>query len=206
MGRILNRFSKDVDITDIQILTSIRIFLIQFFRTIVALVIISLETPLILLAVIPLVLFYTFVQRIYIPTSRQLKRIDSTSRSLIYNHFSETVNGIASIRAFNACEEFVEELIRRVDANHKCYFSSFTAQRWLSFRLEVLGSAIVFISAIFAVVFRNSLSSGVAGLAITYAMSITAYLKALVTFASELETNIVSVERILEYTQIPTEV
>jgi len=98
--RILNRFSKDVDTADTGILFSIRLLFIQSFRTIVSFIMISLETPIILAVVLPLAIVYYIFQRIYISTSRQLKRIDSTSRSPIYNHFSETVNGTSSIRAF----------------------------------------------------------------------------------------------------------
>ena len=167
---------------------------------------VSLETPIILLAILPLAVIYYLVQRIYIATSRQLKRIDSTSRSPIYNHFSETVNGITSIRAFGATKEFIDESNRRVDANHMCYYPSFTALRWLSFRLEFLGFCIVFISALFAVISRNSLSPGIAGLAVSYSLNITNVLGMLVRCITDLETNIVSIERILEYTTTPTEV
>ena len=206
IGRILNRFSKDVDTADMSLLWNVRSMFIQFFRTIVAFAMISLETPIILAAIFPLAVIYYLFQRIYIPSSRQLKRIDSTSRSPIYNHFSETVNGSTSIRAFGASEMFIKESNKRVDANNSCYYPSFTANRWLSFRLEFLGYSIVFISAIFAVVSRNTLSPGIAGLAISYSMDITGVLGKLVRSITDLETNIVSVERIVEYTETPTEV
>ena len=167
---------------------------------------ISLETPIILAAVFPLAIVYYIFQRIYISTSRQLKRIDSTSRSPIYNHFSETVNGSSSIRAFDAVNQFIEESNRRVDANNTCYYPSFTASRWLAIRLEFLGHCIVFASAMFAVIERNNLSPGIAGLAISYSMSITTVLSMLVKVTTDLETNIVSIERLIEYTTTPTEV
>ncbi|CAG2105447.1 unnamed protein product [Medioppia subpectinata] len=154
---------------------------------------------------LPLTVIYYLFQRIYIATSRQLKRIDSTSRSPIYNHFSETVNGSTSIRAFGANQYFIEESNNRVDANHICYYPSFTASRWLSIRLEFLGNCIVFLSAIFAVIYRNTLSPGMAGLAISYSMSITSILSMFVNSVTNLETNIVSIERIIEYTKTPTE-
>ena len=187
------------------IVFSVRMIIIQTFRTVVSFTMISLETPLILAAVLPLAVIYYIVQRIYIGTSRQLKRIDSTSRSPIYNHFSETVNGSTSIRAFGATEQFINESNERVDNNHKCYYPSFTAQRWLSIRLEFLGYCIVFVAALFAVLSRNTLSPGIAGLAISYSMSITNVLGMLVRCITDLETNIVSIERIVEYTNTPTE-
>lgn len=178
----------------------------QFFRTIVAFAMISLETPIILVAIFPISIIYYIIQRIYISSSRQLKRIDSTTRSPIYNHFSETVNGSTSIRAYGVTDRFIEESNRRIDANHICYYPSFTAARWLAIRLEFLGYCIVFLAAIFAVVSRRTLSPGLAGLAISYSLNITSILGMFVRSATDLETNIVSVERCLEYTETPTEV
>ena len=152
---------------------TIRIAIIQLFRAITAFIMISLETPIILLAALPLCIIYYLVQRIYIGTSRQIKRIDSNTRSPIYNHFSETLNGATSIRAFGATQQFIDESNKRVDNNHMCYYPSFTAERWLSLRLELLGSCIVYMTTLLAVINRNTLSPGIAGLAISYAMNIT---------------------------------
>jgi ABC-type multidrug transport system fused ATPase/permease subunit len=180
--------------------------LLQFFQILVAFTIISFETPLILAPIFPLLLFYYLFQRLYIPTSRQLRRIESTSRSPIYNHFSETVNGATSIRAYGSCDQFIEESNKRLDDNQICYFPTFTAAQWLSIRLEFLGYSIVLLAAIFAVISRNSLSPGIAGLAISYSLNISSILGLFVRSVSSVETNIVSVERCLEYTETPTEV
>ncbi|XP_054162747.1 ATP-binding cassette sub-family C member 3-like [Oppia nitens] len=204
-GRILNRFSKDVDTADMNLLFNIRMIFNTFFRTVVSFILISLESPIILVAIMPLAVMYYLVQRIYISTSRQLKRIDSTSRSPIYTHFSETVNGSTSIRAFGATDEFIQESNNRIDANHCCYYPSFTAGRWLAIRLEFLGYCIVFLTAIFAVLSRDTLSPGIAGLAISYSMTVTSVLSMLITSMTNLETNIVAIERIIEYTTTPVE-
>ena len=150
IGRILNRFSKDIDSADMYLIFNLRMTISQFFRTLVSFTMISLETPIILVAIFPLILIYYLFQRIYISTSRQLKRIDSTSRSPIYNHFSETVNGLTSVRAYGVSDLFINESNKRVDENHVCYYPSFTATRWLAIRLEFLGYCIIFLSAMFA--------------------------------------------------------
>jgi ATP-binding cassette subfamily C (CFTR/MRP) protein 1 len=179
---------------------------VNFFRTVVALIMISLETPLILFVIFPLVLIYCLIQRIYISSSLQLKRIESTTRSPIYNHFSETVNGSTSIRAYGVSDKFIKESNKRLDENNISFYTSFTAARWLAIRVEFLGYSIVFVSAIFAVIYRGVVSPGIAGLAIGYAYNITKNLSYFVRFASDLESNIVSIERCLEYTDTPTEV
>ncbi|XP_076324180.1 multidrug resistance-associated protein 1-like isoform X3 [Tachypleus tridentatus] len=205
IGRILNRFSRDVDTNDLLIRFNVRMLLVQVFRASVAFIAICLETPLILIVMIPLGGLYYLIQRFYIPTTRQLRRLESISRSPIYTHFSETITGTSSIRAYGVTKQFIEESNRRVDVNHTCYFPSVVANRWLSVRLEFLGYCIVFFSALFAVLTRETLSPGLVGLSVSYALTITGNLNMLVKASTGLETNIVAVERCLEYSQIPTE-
>ncbi|KAG8191790.1 hypothetical protein JTE90_026825 [Oedothorax gibbosus] len=205
LGRILNRFSKDIDTADVTIRFNFRMVFTQAFRAVGAIIVICLETPLFLVAALPLAILYYFLQKIYIPTSRQLKRLESTTRSPIYSHFSETVTGASCIRAYEAEREFLRHSNSLVDTNNESYYPSLGAGRWLSIRLEFLGYSIVLISALFAVFLRNTLSPGVAGLSVSYALQITGVLNMLVKATADVETNIVAVERCLEYTKTPVE-
>ncbi|CAG2122691.1 unnamed protein product, partial [Medioppia subpectinata] len=164
MGRILNRFSRDVDICDTMLGMNIRMTMIQTFRAISAFVVMAIETPLVLVAILPIGLIYLFVQRLYIPTSRQLRRIESTTRSPIYIHFSETLTGATSIRAYGSVEQFIDESNKRVDLNNMSTFAATLTSCWLSIRLEFLGYCIIFVNALYAVISRGSLTPGVAGL------------------------------------------
>lgn len=92
-GRVINRMSKDIDMIDNVIPMSLRSFLTTFFNIFQVLAVIVLATPFFLLVVIPLAVVYWLVQRFYIPTSRQLKRLESTSRSPVFSHFSESLQG-----------------------------------------------------------------------------------------------------------------
>lgn len=184
---------------------NVRVAAMQLLRASVALLMISLETPVILAAVLPLLLLYLVTQRTYIATSRQLKRLESSTRSPIYDHFSETVAGAASIRAYKVQENFISGSNERVDTHSGCFYASFTAARWLSVRMEFFGYSIVFLSALFAVLSRGTLSPGVAGLAITYSLSITGVLGMFVRASTDLETNIVSIERLIEYSEVEEE-
>ncbi|GFO06113.1 canalicular multispecific organic anion transporter 1 [Plakobranchus ocellatus] len=204
MGRVLNRFSRDVDTVDSALPATIRSFYQCIFRVTGTIITIAYSTPIFLIVVLPLGLLYWFIQRFYIPTSRQLRRIESTTRSPIYVHFSETVSGAASIRAYGVQERFVSESRYRTDNNLSFYFASLVANRWLGWCLEMIGNLVVLSSALFAVLSRN-LAAGLVGLSVSYSTQVTGALNYLVRTFSELETNIVSVERIKEYCETPTE-
>ncbi|XP_037524946.1 multidrug resistance-associated protein 1 [Rhipicephalus sanguineus] len=205
MGRILNRFSKDVDAADVTLPFNARMLLVQFMRTVVAFVLIALQTPLFLTAVLPLLLIYYYIQKVYIATSRQLKRLESVSRSPIYVHFSETVTGSSSIRAYGVGKRFVDHSDELTDINHSTYFPSIVASRWLATRLEFIGYTIVLIAGLLAVNSRDTLSPGMAGLSVSYALTVTLTMNMLVRSTSDTETNLVSVERCLEYTKVTQE-
>ncbi|XP_060116445.1 multidrug resistance-associated protein 1-like isoform X2 [Heteronotia binoei] len=200
-GNLVNRFSKEMDTIDSTIPQVIKMFMGSLFNVIGACIIILLATPIAAVVIPPLGFVYFFVQRFYVATSRQLKRLESVSRSPVYSHFNETLLGVSVIRAFQEQQRFIQQSDLKVDENQKAYFPSIVANRWLAVRLEYVGNCIVLFAALFAVVARHSLSPGLVGLSILYALQITTYLNWLVRMSSEMETNIVAVERVKEYSE-----
>ncbi|XP_053936985.1 multidrug resistance-associated protein 1 isoform X3 [Cuculus canorus] len=204
-GNLVNRFSKEIDTIDSTIPPIIKMFMGSTFNVIGACIIILLATPIAAVIIPPLGLVYLFVQRFYVATSRQLKRLESVSRSPVYSHFNETLLGVTVIRAFEEQKRFIKQNDMKVDENQKAYYPSIVANRWLAVRLEFVGNCIVLFAALFAVMARNKLSAGLVGLSVSYSLQITAYLNWLVRMSSELETNIVAVERVKEYTEMEKE-
>ncbi|NWS18057.1 MRP1 protein, partial [Pachyramphus minor] len=204
-GNLVNRFSKEIDIIDSTIPPIIKMFMGSTFNVIGACIIILLATPIAAVIIPPLGLVYLFVQRFYVATSRQLKRLESVSRSPVYSHFNETLLGVSVIRAFEEQKRFIKQNDMKVDENQKAYYPSIVANRWLAVRLEYVGNFIVLFAALFAVIARNKLSAGLVGLSVSYSLQITAYLNWLVRMSSELETNIVAVERVKEYAEMEKE-
>lgn len=177
-------------------------------RAIFTMVVISAGTPAFVALIIPLGALYLYIQRYYLRTSRELKRLDSITRSPIYAHFQESLGGISTIRAYRQQKRFKTENEWRVDANLRAYFPSVSANRWLAVRLEFLGSIIILGAAGFAIISvatGSGLSAGMVGLAMSYALQITQSLNWIVRQTVEVETNIVSVERVLEYAELPSE-
>uniref|UniRef100_A0A3B1IRS1 ATP binding cassette subfamily C member 3 n=1 Tax=Astyanax mexicanus TaxID=7994 RepID=A0A3B1IRS1_ASTMX len=204
-GRLLNRFSKDVDTIDSLIPDNIDIWMRTFWYTVNVLLVCSALTPMFLIVIVPLMMFYWWVQRFYVATSRQLKRLESVSRSPIYSHFSETITGTSVIRAYGRNSAFVLMSDMKVDENQKSYYPGIVSNRWLGIRIEFIGNCIVLFAAVFAVLEKENLSPGLVGLSVSYALQVTMSLNWMVRMTSDLESNIVAVERVKEYSETPPE-
>lgn len=204
-GRIINRFSKDVDATERGIPESFRTLLRCFFNVFSTVLLISASTPMFLLALVPIAVFYVMIQRYFVASMRQLKRLDSASKSPIFSHFSESLTGVSSIRAYKVQHRFIGDMQDRIDENLLYYFPNNISNRWLALRLELIGNLITVFAALFAVLARNSISAGVAALSITYSLNVSQTLNWLVRMSAEFETNVTSAERIEEYCNTPHE-
>ncbi|XP_006210591.2 ATP-binding cassette sub-family C member 2 isoform X1 [Vicugna pacos] len=204
-GRIVNRFAGDISTVDDTLPMSLRSWLLCFLGIISTLVMICLATPVFVVIIIPLGIIYVSVQIFYVATSRQLRRLDSVTRSPIYSHFSETVSGLSVIRAFEHQQRFLKHNEMSIDTNQKCVFSWITSNRWLAVRLELIGNLIVFFSSLMMVIYRKTLDGDTVGFVLSNSLNITQTLNWLVRMTSEIETNIVAVERINEYIKVENE-
>nr|XP_045608210.1 multidrug resistance-associated protein 1-like isoform X2 [Procambarus clarkii] len=205
VGRLLSRFSKDVNSMDVVLPDLMNEFTYCALEVLSTFLVIIYSTPIFVVVMLPTMIIYYLVQNLYVATSRQLKRIESVSRSPIYSHFQESIQGASTIRAYSKKQEFILESERRVDSNQICYYPSVMANRWLAIRLETIGNILTFSAAAFAVMSRGSISGGIVGLSVSYALSVTQTLNWLVRMSSDVEINIVAVERIKEYTETPQE-
>ncbi|KAL8907376.1 MAG: hypothetical protein Q9207_001426 [Kuettlingeria erythrocarpa] len=207
-GRILNRFSSDIYRIDEVLARTFNMLFVNTTRALYTLVLIAASTPAFVALIVPLGGVYLYIQRYYLRTSRELKRLDSISRSPIYAHFQESLGGMTTIRAYRQQQRFALENEWRMDENLRAYFPSINANRWLAVRLEFIGSFIILAAASFAIISvatGGGLSAGMVGLAMSYALQITQSLNWIVRQTVEVETNIVSVERVLEYARLPSE-
>jgi ATP-binding cassette, subfamily C (CFTR/MRP), member 1 len=184
-GRILNRFSSDIYRVDEVLARTFNMLFVNVARSGFTLIVISAATPAFVALIIPLGFVYLYIQRYYLRTSRELKRLDSITRSPIYAHFQESLGGITTIRAYRQQKRFALENEWRVDANLRAYFPSINANRWLAVRLEFIGSVIILFSAGFSVLSvatGSGLGAGFVGLAMSYALQITQSLNWIVRY------------------------
>ncbi|CAH1795308.1 unnamed protein product [Owenia fusiformis] len=205
LGRIMNRFSKDVDTIDVNVPLMLQAWLQSLAPVFATIVAICYSTPIFIVVAIPLFILFILLQRVYIVSGRQLKRIDAVQRSPIYSHFGESLLGTSSIRAFRQQKRFIAHSDQLLDNSQAAWFPVLTSYRWIGVYLEILGHITVFFAALFAVLQKDTISASLAGLSLTYALRVTLYMILMLRSQSELETYIVSVERIKEYADTPNE-
>ena len=205
-GRIVNRFAKDIDMVDSSIPLTFAALMRLGLGVVGTIVVICSTLPWFIGIILPIAFLYYMVQRFYVSSSRQLRRIESSTRSPIYSWFGESVSGVTTVKAYRLEAEFSRQMAMKVDRNGGSMVPNYMANRWLSIRLEMLGNLIVLFAALLAVLGRESLEPGLVGLSLSYAMQITNSLNLLIRQSSQIENNMVSVERIKEYqTSLPRE-
>ncbi|TMW62698.1 hypothetical protein Poli38472_005316 [Pythium oligandrum] len=211
LGRVINRLSKDVYTVDESIPSTWGMLLGTIVLVIVTLATICYVTPAFMIILLPVFVSYYVSQRYFIKTSRELQRLDSISRSPIFALLSETLDGIPTIRAYHAEDKFINRNQGLLDRNQRAYFLNFSVNCWLALRLEFVGT-VIGAGAALAAVFAHSSDknqgsafAGLVGVSLTYAFSVTQSLNWTVRMISQLQTQMVSVERIKTYCEMPTE-
>jgi len=197
-GRLINRFTRDTESLDSTISQSLNSATVCSVSTFFSIFVVAWVTPLVIFMIIPVSFLYIRVQLFYIGASRELKRLDSLAMSPIFSNFVETLQGLPVIRAFNLGEKFDGKNLGLLTKSNRAYWPLVSSNRWLSVRLEYLGSSITFTCALVSAIY-SSHSAGMSGLAITSAMNMTGLMTWMVRQMTELEVNMNSIERLTEY-------
>jgi len=203
-GRLLNRFAKDTESVDTSIASTLNSFISCVVTVIGSVLVILVVTPAVTFFLAPLMYLYYSIQTVFISTNRELKRLDRLGNSPIFGNFAESLRGVATIRAFGLQDNFEKMNSGLLDSSNQAYWPLVSSNRWLSVRLEFVGNTIVFSTAM-CVAILSFRGAGMAGLAITSALNLTGLMSWLVRMSTELEVNMNSVERLLEYDSQPTE-
>uniref|UniRef100_A0A8B9JN68 Cystic fibrosis transmembrane conductance regulator n=1 Tax=Astyanax mexicanus TaxID=7994 RepID=A0A8B9JN68_ASTMX len=200
IGRILNRFSKDIGQVD----SSLPWTFVDFIQVSVIAVAASV-IPWILIPVLPLLIVFLFLRRYFLQTSRDVKRLESTTRSPVFSHLSSSLQGLWTIRAFKAEERFQQMFDAHQDLHSEAWFLFLTTSRWFAVRLDGMCSIFVTITAFGCLLLRQNLEAGAVGLALSYAVTLMGMFQWGVRQSAEVENMMTSVERVMEYTELENE-
>lgn len=204
-GRILNRLSKDVGLMDDFLPFTGFDFFSTLFICIGTVALVCAITPWILLCTLPLIVIFFMLRRYFMLTSRTVKRLESVSRSPVYSLMSEVLAGLPVIRAFRIQELLVQRYRDAADANLRAYFIFLATSRWLGVRLDALCFALLICTTFACVALRQTVPPALVGLSVSYILAITNSFQWCVRQSTEYEAAMVSVERVLEYTDVDVE-
>ncbi|KAI5409094.1 ABC transporter C family member 3 isoform X3 [Lathyrus oleraceus] len=205
-GRILNRASADQSTVDMNISNLVWEFTYNLVQLVGNIAVMSQAAWQVFVVLIPVVAACIWYQRYYSASARELARLTGICQAPVIQHFSETISGSTTIRCFEQESRFNEMNMKLIDKYSQPKLYSSSALEWLSFRLGILSSTIFAFCLIFLVSFPSSIADpSIVGLAVTYGISLNAVQFKLIRFLCNLESNIISVERILQYTSIPSE-
>ncbi len=207
VGRILQRFSRDVESVDIHLQWSFDHTIHAFFHITVSLLLIVIVLPLVLVAMCPVFYIYYRLQNSYRRVAREIKRLDSVARSPRFSHFKETLQGLSVIRAYAKSEWSMRQFYAKLTYSTEMFHTHYMLNRWFSTRLPLLGAGISTATGL-AVVFSSYhgyIAAGTAGLVTIYALDLWRHLNWGVRIFSDLESRMTSVERLQFYCDLEAE-
>uniref|UniRef100_A0A8D3CIJ7 Multidrug resistance-associated protein 4 n=1 Tax=Scophthalmus maximus TaxID=52904 RepID=A0A8D3CIJ7_SCOMX len=205
IGRILNRFSKDISQMDSMLpITFVDFY--QFFLLITGVVAVAAAViPHILIPIVPLFLVFLYLRRFYLSTSRDIKRLESTTRSPVLSHLSSSLQGLWTIRVFGAEGRLKRDFDAHQDLHSEAWFLFLMTSRWFALCLDSLCSVFITFTTFACIFLRDGLGAGQVGLVLTYAVTLLGNFQWTVRQSAEVENMMTSVERVVEYTQLKSE-
>jgi len=195
----LCRFSRDVDTLDNVLWSTLNDFLITVVTLMGSLALVVIVFPWMFLGVVPILCLYTFISIYYRSTSREIKRLDSNLRSHLYAFFSESLTGLSTLKAFRVLEKAILKNEEWIDTSCAPYYMFQLGSRWLSIRVNILGSGLTFATVLMMVATRGKINPSSAGLVLSYLARTSGDMNWGVQRLSTLENNMNSAERLWHY-------
>uniref|UniRef100_A0A5F9CTH3 Multidrug resistance-associated protein 4 n=1 Tax=Oryctolagus cuniculus TaxID=9986 RepID=A0A5F9CTH3_RABIT len=205
IGRILNRFSKDIGHMDDLLPLTFLDFIQTFLQVVGVVAVAAAVIPWILIPLVPLGIVFIVLRRYFLETSRDVKRLESTTRSPVFSHLSSSLQGLWTIRSYRAEERFQELFDAHQDLHSEAWFLFLTTSRWFAVRLDAICAIFVIVVAFGSLILAKTLDAGQVGLALSYALTLMGMFQWCVRQSAEVENMMISVERVIEYTDLEKE-
>ncbi|KAI8969939.1 hypothetical protein BDF20DRAFT_915834 [Mycotypha africana] len=205
IGRILNRFSKDFEFVDSGVPNDLMYFFIQWLVIVSAILTVCFVLPVFILPMILVTILNIAIGKRFSTASRELRRMDSVTRSPLFTHFGETIVGVATIRAYGVTRQFMNEMLRKIDENSRPFYFVWLANRWVGVRFSFLGAAVNFCTGIFILLSLGYMDASLAGFCMSFVLSYTSQMTMAIKRYTRLEMSFNAVERVAEFMEIEQE-
>ncbi|XP_030621036.1 ATP-binding cassette sub-family C member 8 [Chanos chanos] len=198
LANILNRFSADTNTVDQHISVTLECLSRSTLLCVSAVGVICYVTPVFLIALLPLAVTCYFIQKYFRVASRDLQQLEDSTQIPLLSHYSQTIEGLTTIRAFRHEQRFKKKLLEYADASNNASLFLTAANRWLEVRMEYIGAFVVLIAAVASITsaLYSQLSTGLVGLGLTYALMVSNYLNWMVRNLAHMEVQLGCVKRI----------
>ncbi|CAN8014134.1 unnamed protein product [Ixodes persulcatus] len=204
-GRLLNRFGKDIDQLDVQLPWTSHFTIELLFLFASSIFLIFTKLSMCLFIVLPYAVCFWVLRSKFVVSSRQIRRLETASRSPVNNHFSETLDGLSSVRSYGVQDIFLRDNDEKTDITQACTMNAKHCKYWIDVWTEVIKDLALFLMLWLLVTSRDMIGTGIAGLLVPYMMSALSSFTYFVFFLHELEANLVSAERVHEYSRLTPE-
>jgi len=201
LGELLNAFSKDQDNVDEALPDTVYTTSVYGVILLTTVCLVSTYFPTFVAIGVAMIIFTVIIVNFYVATASAMKQYVGTTGAYVFGHLSETLVGMSVVRGFGASDRFALINMQRVNDNACAAYHSDMVQLWLSFRLDFIGSLLVFFTAFFCVYERASLEAAASGLAISNSLQLLVFYTWFVAGIAEITTNLNSVGRITSFTK-----
>ncbi|KAJ2557112.1 hypothetical protein EV175_001548, partial [Coemansia sp. RSA 1933] len=204
-GRIISRFSRDMQVIDKNTLETIVLWFEDIIAVLGVFAVITAATPVFIVVAISVSLVYARIAYYYLAASRELKRLESNSMSPLLSLFGELILGVSTIRAFGAKKYYIKEAVNRIGMHNRSDYLLSSTNRWLSIRIDVAGAMVLFSSALFIIMSLDWIDAGLAGFVLSYALIFSRRMLWMIRNYNLNELNMNAVERIMQYLKVGQE-
>ncbi|KNG85917.1 ABC multidrug transporter [Aspergillus nomiae NRRL 13137] len=205
-GAILNRFSQDLQLIDMELPVAAINAFVTLVLCICQMVFIGIASKYAAISFPAVILAVYCIQKVYLRTSRQLRFLDLEAKAPLYSHFSDCLGGLVTLRAFGWQQSMEEKNYELLDYSQRPFYLLYAIQRWLTLTLDLVVAGIAILLIVLVVVLRGSMSAGYVGVALLNVILFGQSIKLLVTFWTNLETHIGSILRVKMFSEnVPSE-
>ncbi|KAI9980897.1 hypothetical protein PInf_010242 [Phytophthora infestans] len=205
IGRILNRFSRDLDEVDNPLPYWGLWLVLCIFQVASSFIVCAFVNPFVLIVYAPVGYGCWFAANVYRASARELKRLDGVTRSPFLNLMSETISGIETVRSYKMVDAFASRCEELLNRNMRIFFLAQVSGRWFDVGSDWLVSLIIGAVAVLAIAAKSTVGASVAGLGLTYAAQLSSSFQRMTTLATKVESSMTSFERIAHYGSLDEE-